>query len=154
MDARCSAIAITMAKVSKRHGKRYGFPSQRRLLELLSQCHGYEISERTLRRDLREMESEHFIKTTHRTRRDKTGKRFYTSNLYKLSKKFFIWLESLEKLATGLFSHFHRPKMADYQLLKKRASLPQARASVEILWIPDSKGTPVAFNAETGIPIG
>lgn len=130
MVGRCGAVIIAIAKVSKKHKKFYGFPTQKKLQGLVNEYHGFDVSERTIRRDVKELKDDRFLDVTRRTRKDVGEKRVFTSNLYKLKKKAFIWLDSLGKLSDDLFKHFHRPKMANNQLLQKRASSLALASSV------------------------
>ncbi|MBM4338995.1 MAG: DeoR family transcriptional regulator [Deltaproteobacteria bacterium] len=131
MTARQQAEVITIMKVGQKHGKRYSFPSQKKILSILKSIHGYEISERTLRRDLRDLEENKLLETTHRKRWIPGSGKVFTSNLYKLKKKVFIWLSEIGAMVDGLFRHYRRPKLADNQLPKKQASLMGALASVD-----------------------
>lgn len=131
MTARQGAIVTTIMKIGKKHGKKYSFPAQKKILELIGSYHGYEISERTLRRDLRDLEENRFIETLHRKMVVPGHGRIFTSNLYKLKRKVFMWLRSMEVLAKDLFSHFHRPIMADNKLTQKPASSQGPGASAQ-----------------------
>ena len=134
------AVLVTIMKCAKRYGKFYSFPSESKILELLEKYHGIVICERTLRRILRALEKFRFIDTIHRTRIDALGRRLWTSNLYKMRKRAFMWLNSIENLAKGLFSHFRRPKLADYQLQQKRAFIRTASELVEKVLKSSSEG--------------
>lgn len=129
MTARQEAIIVTLMKVGKKHNKRYSFPTQKTILRLLKAFHGYEISERTLRRDLRDLEENNYIKTTHRKRLVQHLGRWFTSNLYKFQKKVFIWLNSWENRAKHLFRWFHRPILAVNIATQKQAFTVAAPAS-------------------------
>ena len=133
MTARQEAEIITLLKIGKRHGKRYSFPSQSTWRALLKAYHSFEISERTLRRDLRDLEACKFLETVHRKRRVVGEGRVFTSNLYKFKKKVFIWLRSMEVLTKSLFKHFRRPNLADNQLCKKQAFTVGPAASCGIV---------------------
>lgn len=140
MDWRPGAVLISLGMVGKKHGKRYAFPTQKKLVELVNEFHGFDVSERTLRREVKFLKDERWFDVVRRTRRDKCGKMVFTSNLYKFRKKFFIWLESLEKVGKVLFSHFRRPKKAVNQLHQKHASLRGAAASVDNMLISREEG--------------
>ena len=144
------AVLVTIWKCAQRYKKFYSFPSESTILEHLKTYHGIEICERTLRRVLRALEKFNFMETIHRTRVDKEGRRVWTSNLYKLKQKAFMWLMKLENLTKGLFSHFRRPKLSDYKLNQKLASSPVVAPSVELLLIKDKDGQVRGWNPRTG----
>ena len=144
------AVLVTIMKCAKRYGKFYSFPSELKILEHLKTYHGIEICERTLRRILRALEKFKFMETIHRTRIDKSGRRVWTSNLYKLKQKAFMWLMRLENLVKGLFSHFRRPKLSGYKLNQKQRFTPVASSSVEIVWIKDKDGQVRGWNPLIG----
>jgi hypothetical protein len=140
MDWRSGAVLVSIAACGKKHGKRYSFPTELKLRDLLRRFHGFDVSERTVRREIKFLKEARWFDVVRRTRRDKSGKRVFTSNLYKFRKKFFIWLESLEKVASALFSHFRRPKKAVNKVLQKHASLRRAAASVDKVLISSIEG--------------
>ena len=144
------AVLVTIMKCARRYGKFYSFPSELKILEHLKTYHNIEICERTLRRILRALEEFNFMETIHRTRVDSLGRRVWTSNLYKLKQKAFMWLMKLENLTKGLFSHFRRPKLSDYKLNQKLAFSPKATSSVELLLIKDKDGQVQGWNPRAG----
>jgi hypothetical protein len=129
VDWRPGASLIGIAMTGKKHGKRYSIVGQKRLTELVNQYHPFCVSERSVRRDIKELKDSNWFSVTRRTRPNGCGKRVFTSNMYKFKKKFFIWLESLEGLAGHLFSFFRRPIKAVNKLPKKPASCSSRPAS-------------------------
>jgi hypothetical protein len=61
VNGRCQAVGISIAKCGKKHGKRYSFPSQKRLTELINLYHGYDVCERTVRRDIKELKDSRWV---------------------------------------------------------------------------------------------
>lgn len=115
MESRLAAILSCLLGVCLKHGKKYCYPSQSKLLELLSEYHGYDISVRTLNRDLALLVADRYLDRVRRTRMIKgCGKRF-TSTLYKFRVKAYKWLYAVGKWSNAVFSCFRLPKMADYK---------------------------------------
>lgn len=112
MRGRSEAIMMTLFGISKTYGKAYCFPGQKRILSLMDEYHGFEISRRTLCRDLLGLEKEGFIKRTRRLRRTPAGKLLFNSTLYKFTGKAFKYLFGLGKWVKGLLSAFRVPKLA------------------------------------------
>jgi hypothetical protein len=150
MDWRGGAVLIAIAKCGKVGRKRYGVPGIPKLTELVNGFHPFNVSERTIRRDIKELKDSRWIQVIRRTRRDSTGKKVFTTNLYKFRKKFFIWLESLEKLAGDLFSLFHRPKMAVNKVLLKHGSSNPVASSVEKVRFLEKDGSVSVYDRGTG----
>lgn len=115
MESRKEAIMSCLFGVSMKYGKKYCYPSQAKLEQLLSTYHDFDISNRTLNRDLREMEDEGWFGRTRRTKKVGRGKKIFTSTLFKFKAKAYIWLNSLMKWGKKVFSSFRLPKMADYK---------------------------------------
>ncbi len=119
MESRREAILSSLFGVCVKHGKKYCYPSQAKIEQLLSEYHGFDISNRTLNRDLLSLEKDRFFERVQRTRRIQgCGKRF-TSTLYKFRVKAYKWLAGLAKWASGVFSLFRLPKMADYKSMRR-----------------------------------
>jgi hypothetical protein len=111
-----------------KYGKKYCYPSQIKLSQLLSEYHGFDISNRTLNRDLVSLVNERFVTRLRRTRKIRgCGKRF-TSTLYKFRVKAYRWLFALAKWANGVSSSFRLPKMADYKSMRRNEISSNASA--------------------------
>jgi hypothetical protein len=115
MESRGEAILSCLFGVSLKYGKKYCYPSQGKLQQLLLVYHDTDISNRTLNRDLLELVNERYIERVRRTKRVEGRKKQFTSTLYKFKVKAYIWLNSLAKWAKKVFSSFRLPKMADYK---------------------------------------
>lgn len=113
MESREEAILSCLFGVSIKYGKKYCYPSQSKIEQLLSKFHGFDISNRTLNRDLKILEEGRFLERVRRTKRVGRGKKQFTSTLYKFKAKAYIWLNSLAKWASKALSSFRLPKMAD-----------------------------------------
>ena len=113
MESRCEAILSTLFGVSLKYGKKYCYPSQSKIQQLLYDYHGIDISNRTLNRDLLVLVNDRYLKRVRRTKKVGRGKKEFTSTLYKFKAKAYIWLNSLQKWSQRVFSSFRLPKMAD-----------------------------------------
>jgi hypothetical protein len=115
MESRGEAILSCLFGVSLKYGKKYCYPSQSKIQQLLFDYHDIDISNRTLNRDLAVLVNERYFGRVRRTRKVSGQKKQFTSTLYKFKKKAYIWLNSLAKWAKKVFSSFRLPKMADYK---------------------------------------
>jgi hypothetical protein len=115
MESRGEAILSTLFGVSLKYGKKYCYPSQGKIEQLLFDYHDFDISNRTLNRDLLLLVNEGYLKRLRRTKKVGRGKKEFTSTLYKFKGKTYIWLNSLAKWGKRVFSSFRLPKMADYK---------------------------------------
>jgi len=88
-------IVSVIEGLAKYHGKRYCYPSQIKIMELLKQRMGIEISIATLNRYLRVIEDRGWIKRTRRIRRDKVFGMMFLSTLYVVTKKGYGLLSRL-----------------------------------------------------------
>jgi hypothetical protein len=141
MESRQEAILSCLFGVSMRYGKKYCYPSQGKLAALLSEYHGFDISNRTLNRDLLSLVNDRFIVRVRRTRRIQgCGKRF-TSTLYKFRVKAYKWVYALGKWGNAVFSSFRLPKMADYKAIRGNEISLKASAS---------RGNPVEYVLDGG----
>ncbi len=115
MESRGEAILSCLFGVSLKYGKKYCYPSQAKLEQLLEMYHGFDISNRTLNRDLLDLVDQGYLTRLRRTKNVKGCGKQFTSTLYKFRAKAYIWLNSLAKWAASVFSSFRLPKMADYK---------------------------------------
>ena len=118
MESRGEAILSTLFGVSLKYGKKYCYPSQAKIEQLLSEYHGIDISNRTLNRDLGDLVTQRYLTRVRRTKKVGRGKKEFTSTLYKFKAKAYIWLNSMRKWSEKVFSAFRLPKMADYKSIK------------------------------------
>jgi hypothetical protein len=115
MESRGEAILSCLFGVSLKYGKKYCYPSQGKIQQLLFDYHDIDISNRTLNRDLLVLVNERYLERVRRTKNRPGRKKQFTSTLYKFKVKAYIWLNSLAKWAKKVFSSFRLPKMADYK---------------------------------------
>lgn len=118
MESRGEAILSCLFGVSLKYGKKYCYPSQGKIEQLLSRYHKFDISNRTLNRDLAFLVSDGYLKRVRRIKRMSDGKILFTSTLYKFKAKAYIWLNRIGKWAAAVFSSFRLPKMADHRSLR------------------------------------
>ena len=150
MNSRCEATVMSLLGVARKYKKFYCWVSQKRLEELVEKYHSFDLSNRTLNRDLRWLEDNGYISRLRRIRVNKEGKLVFCSTLYKFTGKLFNWLNSMGNRVKRLFSHFHLPVLADYQLLQKQAFTPAPASSVELLLIKEKDGSVSKYNPITG----
>jgi len=89
MDASTRAIPLMgiMWGLSRHHGKKYCYPSQRKIMELLKKRFKIRISIATINRWLLVIEKNGYIKRTRRIRRDKKLGMVFQSTLYQITWK-------------------------------------------------------------------
>jgi len=148
MESRGEAILSCLFGVSLKYGKKYCYPSQGKIEELLSKYHHVGISNRTLNRDLLALVNEKYIERFRRTKKVGRGKKEFTSTLYKFKAKAYIWLNSLKKWVAKVFSSFRLPKMADNKSIRGNEIFSKLTPKVEILWKSpiEGKSPPVSFH--------
>jgi Fe2+ or Zn2+ uptake regulation protein len=110
-------IVAILDGLAKYHGKRYCYPSQKKVLELLEKRLQIKISIATLNRWLRAIEDEGFITRLRRIRRDKILGTVFNSTLYTLKKKSYALLA--------------RMKLRDWKKVKEMMSEREKQAAVE-----------------------
>lgn len=149
MSWRRFAVLKTILKCAMAHGKFYSFPSQKTICKYLRLYYGIDRSERSVRRDIKWLKENKWLVVVRRTLRGCPGKKLFTSNLYKVCYKAFMLLKGTENLIKNIFSHFHRPKVAHYQLPKKQAFTPALASSGKSTWVPDKVGpVPIKYTVE------
>jgi len=77
--------------LSKYHGKKYCYPSQIKLMELLKNRVGIKISIATLNRYLRVVEDEGWLRRIRRIKRDRVKGMIFQSTIYIITRKGY-WL--------------------------------------------------------------
>jgi hypothetical protein len=118
MESRGEAILGCLFGVSLKYGKKYCYPSQGKIQQLLFDYHDIDISNRTLNRDLLDLVDEGYLIRVRRTKKLDGKRKVFTSTLYKFRMKAYIWLNSLGKWVKKVFSSFRLPKMADYKSIR------------------------------------
>ncbi len=140
MRGRGEAVMMTLFGVAKTHGKAYCYPSQKTILALMEKYHGFEISRRTLNRDLFELEKDGFVRRTRRlTERGIRAGRF-SSTLYRFTKKSFKFLYGLSKWVQGVFSVYRVPILAHNKSQTENEISNQIASNVEKVWKAVLKG--------------
>ena len=148
MESRGGAILSCLFGVSLKYGKKYCYPSQGKIEQLLFDYHDIDVSNRTLNRDLLVLVNEGYIERVRRTKKVGRGKKEFTSTLYKFKFKAYIWLNSLRKWVGKVFSSFRLPKMADNKSMKGNEIFSKLTPNVEILWKSpiEGKSSPVPLH--------
>jgi len=90
-----SCILQTLLACQAKSGKRYCFPSQDKILELLKTHYGIERTRRWLNYRLRYLQDNGFIKRVRRIKRNGVGTLTFRSTLYFLTKKTFLFFSRL-----------------------------------------------------------
>jgi len=85
-------VLSILYKLNCRYKKRYCFPSQQKIIDLLGKYQKIERTVRTLNRWLKSLEDKKYIKRTRRIRRDPVVGYVFKSTLYKITKKGYIAL--------------------------------------------------------------
>ncbi len=140
MTEQMEMVVRGLIGIAKTHGKTYCWVAQINLQTLLERFEHWNMSERSLRRRLKDLEDEGYIKITHRNWTEENGSKKFRCNMYEFTKKFFLWLQKLADYARKVFSHFRRPKLADYSSKTIRRDLERTPTNVEILWKSPIKG--------------
>ena len=140
MTSQMEMVARGLIGIAKKHNKHYCYVSQKTLQLLLKKFSHWNMSERTLRRRLKDLGDEKYIEIVHRNWDEVDGSKRFNCNLYKFKRKLFEWFEKLERVARKVFSFFRRPKLADYSSLTEKRDLKNVPPIVEILWKTDEKG--------------
>ncbi len=135
-------VARGLLGIAKCHNKTYCWTAQSSFQILLERYEHWNMSERTLRRRLKNLEDQGYIKIVHRNWSEENGSKKFKCNLYFFTRKLFEWFEKLERVVRKVFSFFRRPSLADYSLKPYKRDLEVASGIVEILWKSPIKGKP------------
>ena len=100
MDAKLLTISLfqTLIHLSSKYKKKYCYPSQEKILELLRKYHGIGISRRSLNRWLRHLENQGYFRRQRRITPDGEGSYRYKSTLYILGHKMFRMVKVFMKI--------------------------------------------------------
>jgi len=145
MTEQMEIVAKGLVAISKRHNKAYCWVSLSHLQTLLCLYDNWNMSERTLRRRIKNLADQGYIKVIHRNWSEENGTKRFKSNLYILTKKIFLWLEKGMRYARQVLSFFRRPKLAIYSSLNPRRDLREVPPTVEFLWKTQEKGRASPF---------
>lgn len=94
MEAASKALPILaiVNGLSERYGKKYCYPSQVKLLELLGRRLGINMSIATINRHLRVSEDEGYLRRIRRIRRDEVLGTVFQSTIYIMKRKGYLLL--------------------------------------------------------------
>jgi len=94
MEAASKALPILaiVNGLSERYGKKYCYPSQVKLLELLGKRLGINMSIATINRHLRVCEDEGYLRRIRRIRRDEVLGTIFQSSIYIVKRKGYLLL--------------------------------------------------------------
>ena len=101
-----NSIILSLSHLMLKQGKRYCFPSQAKLCEILTKYYHNPIHRRALNYHLRHLEDRGYISRKRRIKRGPDGKMIFASTLYFLTKrgyKFLARLANLSKKLKGFF---------------------------------------------------
>ena len=120
--------------------KLYSWPAQQTLLRRAREWKGLVCSLRTLNRDLKRMAKERWFKRTRRlTRKGVTAGRF-TSTMYTIGRKAFIFAIKMKKVADRILSFSRLPNLANNKSQRENKIFKEVSTDVGILWKADIKG--------------
>jgi len=98
-------IILTLNFFQGKYKKKYCFPSQKKILSILSEVYHINICLRTLNYHLARLESNHYIYRLRRISQNPTGCLTFNSTLYSLAKKAYFFLSQLfNHLKDGYYS--------------------------------------------------
>jgi hypothetical protein len=137
-----ASVGETLFCIAKRHNKGYCYASQATIQRLMTEYRDWNRSERTVRRRLKDLGDQGYLKITHRNWSEVNGVKKFRTNLYIFSKKWFEWVGRAARFARKVFSFFRRPKLANYSLPSVKRDLQTASGNVEILLKSAIKGKP------------
>lgn len=90
--AKAMPIVSLLFGLSVHHGKKYCYPAQKKILELLLKRSGIKMSIATLNRWLRVIEDERYVRRIRRIRRDKKLGMVFQSTLYIINYQGYMLL--------------------------------------------------------------
>ena len=142
MTEQMEKVVKTIFAIAKRHNKGYCFASQGTIQVLLTKYQDWNRSERTVRRRLKDLVDQGYLKVVHRNWFEVNGVKKFRTNLYIFTKKWFEWVGRAARFARKVFSFFRRPKLAINSSPTVKRDLKEAFGNVEILWKSPIKGKP------------
>ena len=129
-----ATVGETLFCIAKSHNKGYCYASQKTIQRLMTEYRDWNRSERTVRRRLKDLSDQGYIKITHRNWFEVSGTKKFRTNLYIFTKKWFEWVGRVARFARKVFSFFRRPKLAINSSPSVRRDLQAVFGNVEILW--------------------
>ena len=142
MTRQMEQVARGLMGIAKCHNKIYCYVSQVSFQILLEKYEHWNMSERTLRRRIKDLADQGYIRVVHRNWSEENGTKKFKTNLYFFTRKLFEWFEKLERVVRKVFSFFRRPKLADYSSKPIRRDLRKVPPVVEFLWKSTQKCMP------------
>ena len=140
MTQEMAVVGEALFCIAKKHNKGYCWVSQKMLHILLKRYDDWNRSERTVRRRIKDLGDQGYVKVVHRNWDEVNGVKKFRSNLYIFTKKWFEWVAKIQRFARKVFSFFRRPKLADYSSLTEKRDLKNVPPTVEFWWKTDEKG--------------
>jgi hypothetical protein len=140
LTAKKEAVLRTLIGIAKTHNKFYAYATRETICSLVKRFHYLNVAPRTLSRYLGEMEADGWLVVVHRNWSEVNGSKKFRCNLYKFTKKLFLWLKKLGEYARKVFSHFRAPSLAHYSFKPLTRDLRIVAENVEIWWNTDEKG--------------
>jgi len=140
MTGQMEQVARGLMGIAKCHNKFYVYTAQESFQILLERFEHWNMSERTLRRRLKDLADQGYIKIVHRNWSEVNGSKKFKCNLYFFTRKLFEWFEKLERVVRKVFSFFRRPSLANYSFKPLTRDLRIVPPTVEILWKTEEKG--------------
>ncbi len=96
------SICQTIIYLSSKNGKKYCFPSQAKLLELLKTYYQVDISRRTLNRALKYLEGLGYFERRRRISKGADGRFHFKSTLYVIKKELFKMAHKFNMLISNM----------------------------------------------------
>jgi hypothetical protein len=140
LTAKKEAVLRTLIGIAKTHKKFYAYATRETICGLVKRFHYLNVAPRTLSRYLSELDADGWLVVVHRNWSEVNGSKKYRCNLYKFTKKLFLWLKKLGEYARKVFSHFRVPTLAPYSFKPLTRDLKVVPGNVEILWKTEGKG--------------
>jgi DNA-binding transcriptional regulator YhcF (GntR family) len=103
INAKAFPILCNFYNLQQYFNKKYCFPSQKKIIQLIHMKYGVDVSIATLNRWLKEMEIRGLIKRKRRIKRDPVYGIMFRSTLYTIGRKGYIILRNAGILALNEF---------------------------------------------------
>jgi DNA-binding transcriptional regulator YhcF (GntR family) len=115
INAKAFPILCNFYNLQTYFNKKYSFPSQQKIIQLINMKYGVEISIATLNRWLKEMEKRGLIKRKRRIRRSEVYGMMFKSTLYTIGRKGYIILRNAGILALAEVKKFVKAPKNQYE---------------------------------------
>jgi len=100
------SIILALSHVMLKQGKRYCYPSQKKLCEILGKYYSNPIKRRALNYHLRHLEDKQYISRTRRIKKEPDGSLKFASTLYFFTKRGYRFLAKIMNLSKKLKGFF------------------------------------------------